>query len=161
MSLSCFWIVTELLVSVTSALVAAPEPNDTALMVRGAWVQRQQTPNGELTIIKEHTDRHTHLTVYNADNKVIYAHTSEYKIERLGKVNVFTFFNKKITAGKGVGDTIAGPTSYVFRVTKARFIEVRGVVDGDPSAPAMVTWERYRPTTEPPGVQTFLRERPA
>lgn len=110
--------------------------------VQGKWVRHLTTPNGPVTIVKEHKGRNTILTAYDDQKNVIYSHESEFKIEQLGKVRVFTFYNRKITAGPNAGQKIKEPDSFIFRVDNKRFIEVNGLLDGDANAPNLLIWER-------------------
>ena len=125
-----------------SVVANGDEPNDLYQVVQGKWVRHQATPNGRVKIVKEHKAQLTIVTAYDEQGNVIHSHESEFKIEQSGKVRVFTFFNRTITAGPNAGQKTKERVSFVFRVAENRFIEVYGVLDGDTNTPNMIIWER-------------------
>lgn len=131
--------------SVTIAMSVAAngdDPIEPTKAVQGKWVRHQNTANGPVKIVKEHKGQRTILTAYDDKENVIYSHESEFKIERSGKVRIFSFFNRTITAGPNAGQKNQEPISFVYRVAEKRFIEVHGVLEGDTNAPNMIVWER-------------------
>jgi phosphodiesterase/alkaline phosphatase D-like protein len=124
------------------------EPVELSKIVQGKWVRHQATANGPVKIVKEHKAQNTIVTAYDDKDNVIYAHESEFKIEQSGKVRIFTFFNRTITAGPNAGQKIKEPVSFVYRVAENRFIEVHGVLDGDTNAPNMIIWDRLKDETK-------------
>jgi hypothetical protein len=133
-----------LCVSSFAASVAAigDEPIELTKAVQGKWVRHQTTANGPVKIVKEHKGQKTIVTAYDDKKNVIYSHESEFKVEQSGKVRIFTFFNRTITAGPNAGQTFKEPASFVYRVAANRFIEVHGVLDLDTNAPNMIIWDR-------------------
>jgi hypothetical protein len=129
-----------------SVAVGDEKGGETELLkeVQGTWVRKQQSPNGLVTIIKDHTGTKTILTAYDDQKNVIYSHTSEFTVEPSGKVNVFMFRNRTITAGPNAGQTIVEPVSFIFRIANNQFIEVQGVLRGDTNPPNMLIWERVK-----------------
>ncbi len=127
-----------------SVAANADEPVELSKAVQGKWVRHQTTANGPIKIVKEHKAQNTIVTAYDDKGNVIYSHESEFKIEQSGKVRIFTFFNRTITAGPNVGQKIKEPVSFVYRVAENRFIEVHGVLDGDTNAPNMIIWDRIK-----------------
>ena len=125
------------------------EPIEPTKAVQGKWERHQTTANGPVKIVKEHKGQRTIVTGYDDKLNVIYSHESEFKIEQSGKVRIFTFFNRTITAGPNAGQKIKEPVSFVYRVAENRFIEVHGVLDGDTNAPNMIIWDRIE--DEPKG----------
>lgn len=125
-----------------SVVTNGEEPNDLYQAVQGKWVRHQATANGRVKIVKEHKAQISIVTAYDDKGNVIYSHESEFKIEQSGKVRIFTFFNRTITAGPNAGQKTKEPVSFVFRVAENRFIEVYGVLDADTNAPNMIIWER-------------------
>lgn len=125
-----------------SAASPGDELSDHYQAVQGRWIRHQDTANGRITIIKEHKAQHSTVTAYDDKRNVIHAHESEFKIEQSGKVRIFTFFNRTITAGPNAGQKSKEPVSFVYRVAENRFIEVYGVLDGDTNVPNMIIWER-------------------
>jgi hypothetical protein len=86
----------------------------------------------------------TTLTATDAAGRVLYAHTSSFTIEDLGKVRVFTFFNRVTTAGPGAGQPAGEPISFVYRVHDDRFVEVYGLLENDASPLRVIVWERVK-----------------
>lgn len=127
-----------------SPIARGDERADHAKAVQGKWMRRQATANGRVTIVKEHQAQKTIVNAYDDQGKLVYAHTSDYTIEQSGKVRIFTFSNRTITAGPNAGQIIKDPASFVYRVAENRFIEVHGVLDGDTNAPLMIIWERVK-----------------
>ena len=120
------------------------DPIEPIKAVQGKWVRYQTTANGPVKIVKEHKGQRTIATGYDDKLNVIYSHESEFKIEQSGKVRIFTFFNRTITAGPNAGQKIKEPVSFVYRVAENRFIEVHGVLDGDNNLPNMIIWDRIK-----------------
>lgn len=120
------------------------EPIEPTKAVQGKWVRHLNTATGPVKVVKEHNGQRTIVTGYNDKLNVIYSHESEFKVEQSGKVRIFTYFNRTITAGPNAGQKIKEPVSFVYRVAENRFIEVLGVLDGDTNAPNMIIWDRIK-----------------
>jgi hypothetical protein len=112
--------------------------------VQGQWVRRQSTPQGVVTLMKEHKGNTTTMRATDAAGKELYAHGSEFTVEQSGKVRVFTFFNRTIMAGPDKGQIAKEPVSFVYRVHNDQFIEVHGVLEDDMNPPRMLVWERMK-----------------
>lgn len=126
-----------------------------AMAIQGKWTRIQQTPNGPVRLLKEHRGNRTSLVAYDPKGNVLYAHDSEFRVETTGRVQVLTFFNRKVTAGPDKGQEEKGESSFVYRVNKDEFIEVWGVLENDPSPPRMVLWKR--PADRPIGSEAAFR----
>lgn len=124
------------------------EPIESSKAVQGKWVRHQATANGPVKIVKEHKGQRTIVTAYDEKENVIYSHESEFKTEQSGKVRIFTFFNRTITAGPNAGQKSKEPVSFVYRVAENRFIEVHGILDDDANAPNMIIWDRIEDTAQ-------------
>jgi hypothetical protein len=120
----------------------AEEPAELLREVQGTWTRCQTTATGPIRIVKEHKGNKTVVTAYDDKDKVIYAHESEFKVEQTGKVRIFTFHDRVITAGPNAGAKIPAPQSFVYRVSDGRFVEAHGVLEGESTAPSMIVWER-------------------
>lgn len=130
----------------------ASEPEKFLDEVQGRWTLKQQTRDGVVTIVKEHQGRKTLLTAYDAQENILYAHQSEFRVEKSGKVRVFTSFNRTITAGPQAGQAIKTPSSYVYRISQNKFIEVHGVLENDADPPGLIVWDRVMEAPEKDGV---------
>lgn len=148
------------LVFFVSVPARGDEPIEPIKVVQGKWVRRQTTPNGPVIIVKEHKEQKTIVTAYDDQKNVIYSHESEFKIEQMGKVRVFTFFNRTLTAGPNAGQKIKEPVSFIFRVDKQRFVEVNGLLDGDTNAPNLLIWERMEEVVKDMNAASLGRQPP-
>jgi hypothetical protein len=119
-----------------------PKLDEAASAVQGKWMRRVQTPDGPVRIVKEHRGYKTFLSAEDSRGNMLYAHESEFRLEQLGKVRVFTFFNSKVTAGPNAGRVVKEPTSYVYRVDKNHFYEANGLMDNDTASPHVIVWDR-------------------
>ena len=113
--------------------------------VQGQWTRQQQTKRGLITIVKTHAGQATTLAAFDAAGNLLYEHQSEFKIERAGKLRLFIYFNKVVTAGPDKGKTSNQIRSYVYRVVDDHFVEVHGLQEGDKGRPSMVIWKRVPP----------------
>jgi hypothetical protein len=116
--------------------------------VQGQWKREQATPLGRVTFVKEHKGNSTTVTARNAADEVLYAHTSEFMIDDLGKVRVFTFFNRVTVAGPEAGQASRDATSFVYRIHHDKFIEVYGLLENDPSPLNVIIWDRVKPSPD-------------
>ena len=110
-------------------------------------MRTQATPNGLIRLVKEHKGHKTVVTASDDKESVIYSHESEFKVEQSGRVRIFTFSNRVITAGPNTGAKIAAPLSFVYRIGDDRFIEAHGVLENESTAPTMIIWERIKDTS--------------
>lgn len=136
------WLAVPLVLALAVAGRAA-EPDELLKQVQGKWIRYQNAPGGKVTLIKEHRDQKTILTAYDERKRVLYSHTSEFTVEQSGRVKVFTYRNRTITAGPDKGQEQKEPASYVYRIVDGKFLEVHGILDDAPGPPAMILWEPY------------------
>lgn len=127
-----------------------------ATAIQGKWTRIQQTPNGPVRLLKEHRGNRTSLVAYDPKGNVLYAHDSEFRVETTGRVQVLTFFNRKVTAGPDKGQEEKGESSFVYRVQKDEFVEAWGLLENDPSPPRMILWKR--PSDRPIGDEAAFRQ---
>ena len=112
--------------------------------VQGQWERTVRTSEGTFKIVKVHDGNATELSVYDADGNTVESKTSEFRLDVTGPVRIFTFFNNKITAGRGVGETSSQESSYVYRVVGDTFFEYHGLLVGDREPPMAFTWKRVQ-----------------
>lgn len=132
------------------------KPDAAVMAIQGKWTRTQQTPNGPVRLLKEHRGNKTSLVAYDPKGNVLYAHDSEFRVETTGRVQLLTFFNRKVTAGPDKGQEEKGESSFIYRVRKDEFIEVWGVLESDPSPPGMILWKR--PADRPIGNEAAFRD---
>ena len=155
---SCLSVALAVALAGSPQRVLAEEPAklDAAMMaVQGKWTRIQQTQNGPVRLLKEHRGNKTSLVAYDPMGKVLYAHDSEFRLETMGRVQVLTFFNRKVTAGPDIGQEETGESSFVYRVQKDEFVEAWGLLENDPSPPRMILWKR--PVDRPVGDEAAFR----
>ena len=131
-------------------LCAVPSPlraqdaSEELKAVQGKW-ERDVTANDHtFKIVKVHDGNATELTVYDADGNVVHSKTSEFRLNVTGPVRVFTFFNNKVTAGEGAGQTSTQESSYVYRVVGDTFFEYHGLLVGENEPPIAFIWKRVQ-----------------
>lgn len=137
------------LLAVLTPPVTAEDSEQKPMPVRGKWIRQVNTPEGRVTIIKNHTGKKTMLTAFAADRTVLYSHTSEYRLERSGRTQIFTFKNRTITAGPQKGDFDKKESSFLYQIRDDRFLEVHGMLDGDTGPPKVIIWQRVKPNAQP------------
>jgi hypothetical protein len=134
-----------LIVLVPSAARANDKADSPAALlqeVQGEWVRSVRTPNGLVTMHKVHDGHRSVVTATDAGGNVLYAHESEFQVRQDGPIRIFTFYNRKVTAGPSKGKIEKEPHSFLYRVEQNRFIEAYGLLDGDKEPPSMTVWER-------------------
>jgi hypothetical protein len=112
--------------------------------VQGKWFRTVATENGMVKVVKEHKGNETILTFYDPMGNVAAGKKSEFRLEKTGRVRIFTFFNNVVTAGPQKGLTDKEPQSYIFKVTDDSFFEVRGLLVGEEVDPVAITWKRLK-----------------
>jgi hypothetical protein len=152
------WSLTTAVLGVVAALCvgasgAGPaSAEDDLKAMQGTWERTQVLPDqpgepGTRTgrVVKVVTGNRETVTTYDADGKVTYAHTVEFRLERQGKVRVFTFFNREVTAGSTKGRKVPEPSSYIYRLTGDTFEEVWGFLPGQEQRDLLAAkWKRAR-----------------
>ena len=122
--------------------------------LQGTWERTQVLPEqpGEAgaragRVVKVVTGNRETVTTYDAAGNVTYAHTVEFRLEREGKVRVYTFFNREVTAGSTKGRKVAEPSSYIYRLRGDAFEEVWGFLPGQEQRDLLAAkWKRVRRT---------------
>src|SRR5215217_574887 len=124
-------------VCVAAPAAAPPSAEDDLKALQGTWERTQVLPEqpGEPgkkvgKVVKVVAGNRETVTTYDAAGNVTYAHAVQFRLEREGKVRVFTFFNREVTAGPTKGQKVAEPSSYVYRLNGDTFEEVWGFLPG-------------------------------
>lgn len=144
---TAFWLILALTTLLTVDLRADDDEAAMARLqaVQGKWTRRQMTPQGPVTLVKEHRGNKTILTARNDDGAVLYSHESDFRVEVSGKLSILTFFNRTITAGPNTGQVVIQPVSFVYRADANRFVEAYGLLEGENQTPLMIVWDRVGP----------------
>jgi hypothetical protein len=114
--------------------------------LQGIWEQqpeegRPATPRQR--VVKEVKGEAETVTTYGPDGKVLHAQTARIRVGRSGRVPVYTFYDRRITAGPESGRTDAAPRSFVYRLRNDEFDEVWGLLPGQEQREVVVKrWRR-------------------
>ncbi len=112
--------------------------------VQGKWERVMRTDGGIYKVVKEHKGNETTVTILDSNGADVVAKKSEFRLEKTGRVRIFTFFNNVITAGPQKGQTDKAPHSYIYRITGDTFVEVNGLLIGDDDEPVIFAWQRVK-----------------
>ena len=119
---------------------------DEAGQLQGTWEQRPEEGPAAAPrqrVVKEVKGDTETVTTYGPDGKVVHAQTAKFKLGRSGRVPVYTFFDRRITAGPETGRSDASPRSYVYRLRNDEFDEVWGLLPGQEQREVVVKrWRR-------------------
>lgn len=131
----------------TAIASAADDKADELKRVMGRWERTFNNPAGtQFRVIKDVFEDHDTVVTYDDVGNVVTAHRSDFKIEKRGPVRVFSFFNSVVTAGPDKGAQHFETNSYIYRVEDDSFIEVWGMLDGDPNPVRVLGWKRVKMT---------------
>jgi len=139
-SLSCCIVI----LSFSIALIADDQSVELK-RVMGRWEHSFTNKAGtQFRVVKDVFEDHDTVTTYDDTGNVVTAHRSQFKIEKRGPVRVFSFFNSVVTAGPDKGEQRFETNSYIYRAEDDYFIEVWGLLDGDPNLPRILAWKRVK-----------------
>jgi hypothetical protein len=112
-------------------------------LVQGKW-ERKPAGNEVRLAVKEIDGTTETVTFYGQGDKILRKHRVEFRLDRKGPVNVFTYFNGEILDGENKGEKFpTNPESYIYRVDKKEFVEVSGLLAGQEEyTPSLLTWNR-------------------
>lgn len=99
----------------------------------------------QFRVVKDIVGDQSTVTTYDDVGNIIEAHTSTIKVEKRGPVRVHSFFNLIVTAGPAKGEQQFNTQSYIYRADAESFIEVWGMLEGDPNPPRIFGWKRVKP----------------
>ncbi len=119
--------------------------------VRGKWEREAKDKEGKtFRATKEIRGNQETITYYDNEGKVVYTHTVEVKLERVGNVRLFTYSNGKVLAGPNKDQEVSPkPFSYVYTTDGQMFAEVMGFLAGQEeslakAAPQLTIWKRAK-----------------
>ena len=117
-----------------------------ASQLQGTWEQQAEegpsaTPRQR--VVKQVSGDTETVTTYGPDGRVMNAHTAKIRLERRGEIPVYTFYDRRITAGPEQGRSDAAPRSVVYRLRGDDFDEVWGLLPGQEQREVVVKrWRR-------------------
>jgi len=111
-------------------------------MVQGKWERKPE--GGEVRrATKEIQGNKETVTFYGNGDAILRRHRVEFRLDRKGDVNLFTYFGGEIVEGEGKGTAFpASPQSYIYRVDQGSFFEVFGFLPGQDAKPVLQEWTR-------------------
>ena len=116
--------------------------------LQGTWEQQPEegpAASPRQRVVKELNGDAETVTTYAADGKVMHAQTARFRLSRRGDVPVYTFYDRRITAGPEQGRADAAPRSFVYRLRNDEFSEVWGLLPGQEDREVVVKrWRRTR-----------------
>jgi hypothetical protein len=134
-----------MLVLPLATIAVADEKSDELKRVMGRFEHTYTNKAGtQFRVVKDVFEDHDTVTTYDDVGNVVTAHRSEFKIEKKGPVRVLSFFNSVVTAGPDKGTQRFETNSYIYRAEDDYFIEVWGLLDGDPNQPRVLAWKRIK-----------------
>lgn len=136
--------------SAANAQQGGGTPDDRALAddlaaVQGKWENRdkQLLAPAAVRTTKEIKGAKEVVTYFGPGDEVIRVHTVDLTLERSGRARLFTWSHMEVLEGAGKGQTVEGPSSYIYKVHGGLFVEAGGMLIGQETWPVrLVTWKR-------------------
>lgn len=124
--------------------VSADETPATNLQsLQGTWERTGRGNDKQIvTVRKQITGDSETITYTDKDGTVLREHRAEFKLEVSGRIQLFTYFNLRVTAGAKKGELQAAPSSYIYRLDDDEFTEVHGMLVGDKGTVRVSTYQR-------------------
>jgi hypothetical protein len=117
-----------------------------AAALQGTWEQQPEEGRAaapKQRVIKQVNGDTETVTTYGPDGKVVHAQTARFKLSHRGDVPVYTFYDRRITAGPEQGRDEGAARSYVYRLRGDEFDEVWGLLPGQEQRELVVRrWRR-------------------
>jgi hypothetical protein len=101
---------------------------------------------GASRVVKEVRGDHETVTYYDDAGKPVHATTADFKLQRAGRVKLYTFSNLKVTLGRDRGGPPRRPLTYIYRLDGDVYYEGHGLLADAPedATPNVVRWERVK-----------------
>ena len=135
---------TAVLAGLLALMAVAGRAEDVAADVQGKWERSQETDGVTHRHVKEHKDGKTTYAIIDEKGEVVEGRNSQYEVKMMGLVKLFVFSNIEMTAGPNVGQKMAGPFAYVYRVEGDTFYEVQGVLAQATGEVELLVWKRVK-----------------
>jgi hypothetical protein len=114
--------------------------------LQGTWEQRPE--EGPAATPRQRVVKHVRgdtetVTTYGPNDQVIHAQSARFRLSQRGGVPVYTFYDRRITAGAEQGKADASPRSFIYRLRGDEFDEVWGLLPGQEQRELVVhRWRR-------------------
>ena len=121
---------------------------DALAKVQGKWQRDEPSDSpADYRRAQKHIQGNRETVSYlNASGQIVRQHRVNFRLEKMGDVNIFTYTDMEIIAGPQKGTKMPGPVSYIYAVggTEDRYFrEVSGFLPGQENRPAaMYTWKK-------------------
>ena len=118
--------------------------------LQGTWEQRPDegpaTPRQR--VVKQVRGDAETVTTYGPNGQVVHAQSARFRLSHRGGVPVYTFYDRRITAGAEQGKADASARSFVYRLRGDEFDEVWGLLPGQEQRELVVhRWRRAGPSS--------------
>ncbi len=133
-------------------LLATPVPAQDALKddlakLQGKWKATVTTPEGTSHWSLEIKDNKTKVHV-ERDGQTIFDGESDFKLEKFGPFNAYTYYNVEVKAGDNAGQkylTNGSSRSSVYKFTEEGWTTAGGFSTRDAGKPRLIDWTRVKP----------------
>lgn len=118
---------------------------DDLVALQGKWESRDKhiLAPAAVRAVKQIEGSKEVVTYFGSKDEILRVHAVDFKLERGGRVRVFTWSHMEVLDGSGKGEKLEGPSSYIYKVHGDQLIEVGGLLIGQETWPArFVTWKR-------------------
>lgn len=140
----CIWVCATAL---SAGGAAADELKDDLAKLQGKWKATVTGDGGTSTWVLEFKDQRTKVTITNSDGEVSFKGQSDFKLEKMGKLRTYTYFNIEVQSGDNAGQKLltGGETrSSAYRLDGDTWYTASGFEEGNNDAPRLIKWERQR-----------------
>jgi len=120
--------------------------------LQGTWEQRPEegaaATSPRQRVVKQVSGNNETVTTYSPDGQVVHAQAAKFRLGRSGEVPVYTFYDRRITAGPEQGRADAAPRMFVYRLRGDEFDEVWGLLPGQEQRELVIKrWRREGSTS--------------
>jgi hypothetical protein len=116
--------------------------------LQGTWEQQPEegrTATPPQRVVKQVSGNTETVTTYGPNGQVVHAQTAKIRLGHSGSVPVYTFYDRRITAGPEQGRGDDAGRSYVYRLRGDEFDEVWGLLPGQEQRELVIhRWRRAK-----------------
>ena len=117
-----------------------------AARLQGRWEQQPEegpAASPRQRVVKEISGEAETVTTFAADGKVLHAQSARFRLSERGGVPVYTFYDRRITAGTEQGKREPAAQAFVYRLRGDQLEEVWGLLPGQEEREVVVKrWKR-------------------
>jgi hypothetical protein len=116
--------------------------------LQGTWEQQPEegrTATPQQRVVKQVSGNTETVTTYGPSGQVVHAQTAKIRLGLSGSVPIYTFYDRRITAGPEQGRSDDAGRSYVYRLRGDEFDEVWGLLPGQEQRELVIhRWRRAK-----------------